>query len=122
MDVVRLFFIAVLVLRAVGVPATPEPPCAAVAARGEVCCMRHQAEAGRDVIGHCGCQAAADPLEQKTLVSTPAPGHTSVSAILCGGPSVETVSTPASDTSWATTFRGGPSHSPPRLTGTGFRC
>jgi hypothetical protein len=122
MAMVRFFLIAVLVLRAAGVSVAAESPCAAVAARGEVCCMRHQAEAGGDVIGHCGCQAAPDPLGQETSVSTPAPSQVIVTAAMAEGPSVETVSTLASDTSCATNFGGGPIHSPPRLTGSGFRC
>jgi hypothetical protein len=119
---VRFFFITVLLLRAVWVPTATEPPCAVAAARDEVCCMRHQAETGGDVIGHCGCRAAPEPVEQETFVSAPAGEHTSGAAILSGAPFIATVSSTASDTWCATTAAGGPIHSPPRLSGSGFRC
>jgi hypothetical protein len=122
MAMVRFLLVAVLVLRAAGVPVAAEPPCAAAAARGEVCCMRHQTEAGGDVIGHCGCQAAPDAAGQETSVSTPASEHASLSAVLSGGPSVETIPAPDSDAWSAATIASGPIHSPPRLTGSGFRC
>jgi hypothetical protein len=122
MAMVRFFLMAVLVLRAAGLPVAAEPPCAAAAARGEVCCMRHQTEAGGDVIGHCGCGTAAGPFGQEASVSTPAPEHSSAAAVLSDGLSIETVPSRASDASWAPTTAGGPIHSPPRLTGSGFRC
>lgn len=84
--------------------------------------MRHQTEAGGDVIGHCGCQAAPVPLGQETSLSTPAPPHVSVAGVVADGPSVDAVPSPASVAWCATATAGGPIHSPPRLTGSGFRC
>jgi hypothetical protein len=84
--------------------------------------MRHQTVAGDDVVGHCGCQAAPDPLGQETSVSTPAPPHVSVAEVGSHGPFLDPVPSPESDAWCATTTAGGPIHSPPRLTGSGFRC
>jgi hypothetical protein len=122
MAVVRLLLIAVLILRAAGVPVAAEAPCAAAAVRGEVCCMRHQTEAGGGVIGHCGCPTATEPLGQEASVSAPAPPQASVAAVLSDGPSVDTVPSPEPDPWRFPTSAVGPIHSPPRLTGSGFRC
>ncbi len=84
--------------------------------------MRHQTVTGGDVIGHCGCQAAADPLGQEPSVSTPAPPHESVTAGIADGPSFVAIPSPESAAWRATTTTGGLIHSPPRLTGSGFRC
>lgn len=122
MNVVRPFLIAVLALRAAGVSVAAEPPCAAVAAQGEVCCMRHETEAGGDVIGHCGCDVAADPVGREASVSTPAPAHEDVGAVPSGGPSVDALPAPESHSWRSAAMTSGPNHSPPRLTGSGFRC
>jgi hypothetical protein len=122
MVLVRPLLIAVLVLRAAGVPVAAEAPCAAAAVRGEVCCMRHATQTGGDVIGHCACQPASEPLEQSASVSTPAPPHVSGDAVLSVAPAVEMVPSPESEASGIPTRAGGPIHSPPRLTGSGFRC
>ncbi len=84
--------------------------------------MRHQTESGGDVIGHCGCQAAPDPLGQEASVSTPAPPQVSVTAVIADGPSVAAVPSPQSGPWRASTPMRGPIHSPPRLAGSGFRC
>jgi hypothetical protein len=123
MMVVRLLLIAVLVLRAAGVPVAAEAPCVAAAVRGEVCCMRHETEAAGDVIGHCGCQTAAEPLEQAASVSTPVPLTGSpVQAVLTAGVGASVL--PAADSSPFTVDASpaGPGPSPPRLSGAGFRC
>ncbi len=84
--------------------------------------MRHETGAGGDVIGHCGCQTAAEPLDQSASVSTPAPPHVCGDAILSVAAAVEMVPSPEPDASGIPTRAGGPIHSPPRLTGSGFRC
>ncbi len=84
--------------------------------------MRHETEAGGDVIGHCDCQTAAEPLEQAASVSTPAPPHVSGDVVLSVAPAVEMVLSPEPETSGIPTRAGGPIHSPPCLTGSGFRC
>jgi hypothetical protein len=84
--------------------------------------MRHQTEAGGDVIGHCGCKTSTEPLDQEASVSTPAPPHVSAAAVLAAAPAVETAPSPESEATCIPTRAGGPIHSPPRLTGSGFRC
>ncbi len=122
MAMVRFFLIAMLVLQAAGVPLAAESPCAAAAVRGEVCCMRQQADAGGDVMGHCGCQAAPESAGQEATVSTPAPPQVSVAAGISERTSVDALPAAGSDVRGGTTPGGGPIHSPPRLTGSGFRC
>jgi hypothetical protein len=122
MALVRLFLIAVLALQAAGLPVAAEAPCPAAEARGEVCCMRHHTETGGDVIGHCGCQVAPQPLEPEASVSTPPTAHVIVAAMLSDGGSLDTEPSPESAAWFFTSAGGGPIHSPPRLTGSGFRC
>lgn len=122
MGVVRILLIAVLALRAAGVPVAAEAPCAAAAAEGRVCCMRHQTEAGGDTIGHCGCQAEPVPPADEVGVSTPASPHADIAGFPSDGRLADAVRPPEPESPGTDATRDGAGSSPPRLTGSGFRC
>jgi hypothetical protein len=122
MGVVRPLLIALLVLRAAGVPAAAEAPCAAAAAAGHVCCMGHQTETGGDTIGDCGCQAEPEPPADEVVVPTPASPHVSTAGVPSGGLSADALRPPEPESPATDAIRDVAGPSPPRLTGSGFRC
>lgn len=122
MPVVHLFLVAVFVIQAAGIPAVAETPCAALARRGEVCCVRHQTEDGSPVVGHCGCRPADEPVSGIASPSTPTPKQETVGATASVALPVSAVPLPGPG-SWRASVRAGaPGESPPRLSGSGFRC
>lgn len=122
MPVVHLFLVAVFVIQAAGIPAVMETPCAALARRGEVCCVRHHTDAGGPVLGHCCCRTADEPVSDIASPTTPTPKQEIVGATLSVPLPVSAVPLPG-PRSWRGTVRAGaPGESPPRLSGSGFRC
>lgn len=111
-----------LVLHLSGLPAVTVSPCASASAAAGDCCMRHRTEAGGPVIGLCGCEAAT--AQKASEAVSVGPGSTDRAepspAAPIGFPAIPqpTIHAPAlfafADAS--------PGASPPRLSGTGFRC
>jgi hypothetical protein len=122
MDLVRLLLIAVLALRAAGAPVAAEPLCSTGTAAGRTCCMRHQTDTGGDVVGYCGCQAAPEAHADGVVASTPASPHVTIVVVLADPLSAEMLRPPEPGSPVGDAARDGADSSPPRLTGSGFRC
>jgi hypothetical protein len=116
---VRLFVALALAIYLSGVPAVAAYPCAETPSG---CCASHAEHGTGRSIGACGCQSQSGTADAQAAVTTVTGsadrGASAAAAVLL-------LSTPAaSDLAGASTDstpppRGG---SPPRLSGTGFRC
>jgi hypothetical protein len=118
----RLLLALALAVHLSGIPAAVASPCAEGAGAPGECCIRHQTESGGDVIGHCGCQAAAgDPGDRVAVSVAPtSPDRTDAPALTALPPSIP--STAALPAAWVDSAPVPTNSSPPRLSGTGFRC
>ncbi len=121
MDPVKVLLAVALVFHLSGVPAAVASPCATTADTQNDCCIRHQTESGGDVIGYCGCEGTAggDPAVAVSLAPAP-PDRTDASVVAVACPAVSDTAAPIplrSDTDPVPVCS-----SPPRLSGTGFRC
>jgi hypothetical protein len=123
MVLVRFLLTAVIALHLAGVQSVAVSPCAARAAEPHGCCMRHQSDAGGDVIGHCGCVTPSQPREGAADVATAVSAPESHGA---GVPAAIRTADASFDPGrgFLVLFASPPAAppSPPRLTGAGFRC
>jgi hypothetical protein len=121
MGSVRLTLALVLALRLSGVPAVLASPCAASPDAASECCIKHQTATGGPVIGACGCPAPASVEAREGACVSPSASDridapASVALLLPVAPG-------ARPSCWRPDAVPAPlDTSPPRLSGTGFRC
>ncbi len=84
--------------------------------------MRHQTETGGDVIGYCGCQTAPAEPSDEVVASAPASPHASLLGVLSDALSAEIFRPRDPEPLVAEAALNAAGSSPPRLTGSGFRC
>lgn len=122
MVAVRLLFIAILAVDLAGVPARAVSPCAATGMDACGCCVHHRTEPGGNAVGHCGCRVVPEPAGDLVVVSMPVqPVGDSTHAMAPMG--ADAAVKPADvGVAHPTLSVAGDAHSPPRLSGSGFRC
>jgi hypothetical protein len=123
MRLVRFLLALALALHLSGVPAVMAAPCAGGPDVASDCCSRHRSELGGPVIGSCGCQAAVGTPEPASAASSVPPGgsHRADAPAWAVLPlATESVAPPVSPHADQTPVSFDPS--PPRLSGSGFRC
>jgi len=121
MDLVRLVLALALACYLSGVPAVVASPCFASADEAAGCCAGHQGNQRTTVIGHCDCESGAPAAERDAVTVAPTSPDRHDNPSLVALPfSLASVTWSAADIPnlLAVPF----DTSPPRLSGTGFRC